>query len=232
MLNQGSDAITHMAFIMDGNRRWARSKGLSLEEGYRKGAEQLQAVVAWGIEHKISHMSFFAFGKENWNRPAFEVDLLWRTLVAQTSEIKKYLIKEEVSFSAIGDENHWPSDAREALKNLERATADFKRAHVGLVLDYSGSWDISQATLAYATSVAEDIENIKKPWTSFLKSSIFPDPQILVRTGGEQRLSNFYLYNIAYAELFFLQPYWPDFAKEDFESVLQLYEKRHRRFGK
>ncbi len=232
MLNQGNDAITHMAFIMDGNRRWARSKNFSLEEGYRKGAEQLKEVVAWGVEHKISHMSFFAFGKENWNRPAFEVDLLWRTLVAQTSEIQKYLVKEQVSFVAIGDENHWPADAREALKKLESATSGFTKAHVALVLDYSGTWDISQAAFAYAAAVADNSENLKKPWHLFLKSSVFPDPQILVRTGGEQRLSNFYLYNIAYAELFFLQPYWPDFAKEDFENVLQLYEKRHRRFGK
>lgn len=232
MLNQRNDAIRHMAFVMDGNRRWARSQNLSIDAGYRKGAEQLKAVVTWGIEHQISHMSFFAFGKENWNRPAFEVDLLWRTLVAQVSEIQKYLVKEEVAFSAIGDEDHWPSDAREALKNLESVTATFTKVHVALVLDYSGTWDISQAAAAYAIAVAQDIETLKKPWCSFLKSSAFPDPQVLVRTGGEQRLSNFYLYNIAYAELFFLQPYWPDFAKEDFENVLHLYEKRHRRFGK
>lgn len=223
MLQQGHSAIEHMAFIMDGNRRWARAQGLSLQDGYKQGADRLRSVVSWGIEHHISHMSFFAFGKENWARPRFEVELLWGTLVAEASNIQKELLSLDVAFTPIGDREHWPPAAREALLALEQATAHGTQARVALVLDYSGRWDIEQAVSRSAT--------MQQPWQSLLKSVIFPDPQLLVRTGGEQRLSNFYLYNIAYAELFFLEPYWPDFSKEDFESVLALYDKRQRRFG-
>lgn len=230
-ITESNTPLKHVAFIMDGNRRWARSQYLSLKEGYRCGAEKLRDVVSWGVGKNIPYLSFFAFGKDNWKRSQLEVDLLWGTLTQQAKEIEKYLREHEVAFVPIGDEGHWPKEARRALLNLQEKTAHFTRAQVGLIIDYSGCWDIEQAVAQHAQAILIDPNMDQQPWQRFLKSSVFPNPEILIRTSSEKRLSNFYLYNLAYSELFFPQCYWPDFSQEEFESILVMFDQRQRRFG-
>jgi undecaprenyl diphosphate synthase len=229
-INQGN-YLDHIAFIMDGNRRWAKAHGFSLQEGYRHGAEKINQVLSWVKTQHIPYVSFFAFGKDNWKRPQIEIDLIWKTLVAQAPEIQKNLQQKNIRFVAIGDREHWPAEARLCLENLETNTLEFDATHAGLVIDYSGTWDIEQACLRYAQEQLKTTDNLPQSWQYYLKSAVFPEPQIIVRTGGEQRLSNFYLYNIAYTELFFIQQYWPDFTQQQFDDIVALYHKKQRRFG-
>lgn len=223
--------IKHMTFIMDGNRRWARSQRYSLREGYRSGAQKLKEVVSWGIPFGIQNFSFFAFGKDNWKRPQTEVDLLWQTLVQQVGEIEKHLKKEEVAFMALGDRDHWPKKARQSLETLEETTKHYTKARVALILDYSGQWDVEQAVDQHTQAVLENENNQSLPWQRFLYSERLPNPEILVRTGSEKRISNFYLYNLAYTELFFPECFWPEFSHQDFTAVLEEFARRGRRFG-
>jgi undecaprenyl diphosphate synthase len=217
--------LKHLAIIMDGNRRWAAEHGKEAYQGHLQGAKKARDCLAACLNAGIPYVSLFAFSKENWSRSQQEVAYLWDIIALQLQETTSFLMSQEVRFIAIGDKNNWPAKSRTILEQLINKTQHFTKMTVLLVLDYSGQWDIDQAVVRAAES------GNAPEWKRFLLTSSYPDPDILIRTGCEKRLSNFYLYNLAYTELFFPKVYWPDFTEEYLKEILSQYTKRKRRFG-
>lgn len=217
--------IKHLAIIMDGNRRWAAQHGKLPIQGHLHGAKNaincLEASLSFGVEY----ISLFAFSKENWARSPQEVSSLWEIIALQLQDTRSFLHEEKIRFIPLGDCDHWPAISREILLELQDQTQKYTRCTLIVALDYSGRWDIQQA-VSKAISL-----RCPENWEDYLMTNKFPDPDLLIRTGFERRLSNFYLYNLAYTELSFPNVYWPDFNKEDLRIIIEDFSKRKRRFG-
>ncbi len=226
----------HVAIIMDGNGRWAEQHGGARITGHEHGVESVRSVVEGAGEIGIEHLTLYAFSTENWDRPKEEVDALMGLLVQAIENETSELMKNNVRLSAIGNIAAMPDDVR---ANLDRCIASLQNntgLNLVLALSYSGQWDIMNAVKNIASDICnktlepEKISN--KLFRKYLSTSEIPDPELLIRTSGEYRISNFLLWEIAYAELYFTSKLWPDFRKEDlFEAVVD-YQNRERRFGK
>lgn len=219
----------HIGFIMDGNGRWAKKQGKPRNYGHQKGAEKVEDVVTWCFEAGVKYVSLYAFSCENWGRPKEEVDKIISLLVNFLKKYTKTLIKNEIRLVVSGDISVFDSDIIESIKKAEELTSHFKERTLNIAINYGGRQEIvSAVNNLIDKGEAVSIESLSNQ----LAVRGIPDIDLVVRTSGEIRISNFYLWQIAYAELYFTDVLWPDFSKEEFENALIWYSNRNRRFGK
>ena len=222
----------HIAITMDGNGRWAKTKGKFRIFGHKSGVKAVRDTVEGAAEIGIDYLTLYAFSTENWNRPKKEVDALMFLLVSTINKETKTLMDNNIKLAAIGDLTSLPKKCQEELKESIEKTKNNNRTTLILALSYSSRWEILNAIKQI---VKEDItaDQINEDlFSQYLTTKGVPNPELLIRTSGEQRISNFLLWQIAYSELYFTDVLWPDFRREDlFESIVE-YQKRERRFGK
>lgn len=215
----------HVTLIMDGNGRWAKQRGEERIKGHIEGVESVRAVMETSVELGIPYVSFFAFSEENWGRPEAEVlglmELMFKSMKA---ELHTFL-EQKIHFVVIGNRSRLTPELNAAIDELDRLTAGGDRMTMILFMSYSGKWDIQQAAKRMAEAGADSIE-------PFLATAGIPDPDLLIRTSGEQRISNYLLWQLAYTEFVFTDTLWPDFRKEEYKKALEEFASRDRRFGK
>lgn len=222
----------HVAIIMDGNGRWAQSQGKERIFGHFNGVEAVRASLKAATKAGVKYLTLYAFSTENWNRPKEEVEALMNLLVHTIVEEIDELDKNEVRLLTIGDTDSLPESCKvELSKGMER-TAHHDRVNLILALSYSARWEILNAVRQINEKHMLSNEITEETIREHLTTSAFPDPELLIRTSGEKRISNFLLWQIAYAELHFTETFWPDFNEEDFYKAICDYQSRERRFGK
>jgi len=222
----------HIVLFPDGNRRWAKERGLNTLEGHKKGYENLLNFCQWCKKRGVKIGTAFGFSTENWNRSKEEVDYLMRLLEnALIENIGKY-DKDGVKIRIIGQKDRLPKSLQEAIKKTEEATKNNSNFILNLAISYGGRWDIVNAVknIVNKGTPADKID--EKTLGEHLSTAGLPDPDLVIRAGGEKRMSNFVLWQAAYAELYFCPKYWPDFSEEDFNEALEEFDRRQRRFGK
>lgn len=227
----------HVAIIMDGNGRWARKRFLPRNEGHRRGVENVRRVVEAAKDYALTHLTLFAFSAENWNRPKGEVDALMDLLLRYLREQREQLDRNRIRLRVIGRKDGLPSRVREALDEIEERTKDYPRYTLGLALNYGSRMEVVDAVNRYLEAVraGRDVPSSLQKWEDFvpfLYTEGFPDPDLIIRTSGEYRVSNFLLLQGAYAEYHFTPVLWPDFDEECFAEAIETYARRERRFGK
>ncbi len=226
----------HVAIIMDGNGRWAKKKGNQRIFGHKNGVKAVREVTEAAGEIGIKYLTLYAFSTENWNRPRNEIDALMSLLVSTINSETKTLLKNNVRLKAIGDKTNLPDKVRQKLQEAIEKTKHGTGLTLILALSYSARWEITNAVQNIVGDAqknkldasAIDHELINK----YLQTNAYPDPELLIRTSGEYRISNFLLWQIAYSELYFTETLWPDFRKEDFFKAIVEFQLRERRFGK
>lgn len=227
---------SHIAIIMDGNGRWAREKGEDRLYGHYHGVESVRNIVEGCAELGIGYLTLYAFSTENWDRPQDEVSGLMELLVQTIRKEVPTLNKNNIRLHVIGNVDMLPDSARKELEEAKKETAVNTGLNLVMALSYSSRWEIIQAVQKIAGEVEEGKcrpENIDhKLFESKLCTSGFPDPELMIRTSGEYRISNFLLYQLAYSELYFTKTLWPDFRKENLYEAIYDYQNRERRFGK
>ncbi len=225
----------HIAIIMDGNGRWAKERGLPRLEGHRSGAESVREVMEACIELGVEYLTLYAFSSENWGRPEAEVTALMALLDRFLDEKAKDLDRQQIRLRVIGQLDRLPSSTRELIARLEARTADYRAMTLVLALSYGGREEIVEAARSLAiAAVAREItpEVIDNDlFASRLQTVGIPDPDLLVRTSGEMRVSNFLLWQISYSEIVIVKKLWPDFRQGDLFEVVKEYQRRNRRFG-
>lgn len=235
-MTPASDKIpTHVAIIMDGNGRWAKQRHLPRIEGHRRGVETVRAIIDAARDHGVKFLTLYAFSVENWKRPQDEVAGLMTLLDYFLKKETKTLIKNKVRLLTIGRTDEMPDAVRKRLADAKEATAHFKNHTLILALNYGSRTEVLDAARSYAKAVAAGKQNPDDAsWDSFarhLYTADIPDPDLVIRTSGETRISNFLLMQAAYAEFIFTPVLWPDFTKEEFAAALADYAKRERRYG-
>jgi undecaprenyl diphosphate synthase len=226
----------HVAIIMDGNGRWAKARGLGRGEGHREGVNAIRRVVEAASKASVQYLTLYAFSTENWNRPTEEVKGLMDLMVYAISRETPDLKKNGVRIRSIGDMDRLPAYARTALGECIRETAEGTGLTLVLALSYSSKWELSTAARNMAADVVkgvleeEDID--EETFAGYLTTRDIPDPDLLIRTGGEQRMSNFLLWQCAYAEFYFTGTFWPDFGEDTLYEAIIEYQGRERRYGK
>ena len=224
-MNSLENVPTHVAFIMDGNGRWARQRGKDRIFGHFEGVESVRAVMEASVEFGVKYISFFAFSEENWNRPEAEVNGLMELMMDTIHRELRTFLDNGIRFRLLGNRSRLSKKLNDAIDGLEAATAEGTRMTAIVFLSYSGKWDIRQAARRMAEDGGSDIED-------YLVTAGIPDPDLLIRTSGEKRISNFMLWQLASTEFVFTDTLWPDFRKEVSRNVLLEYASRDRRFGK
>jgi undecaprenyl diphosphate synthase len=220
-----------LAIIMDGNGRWARRHGLPTASGHRAGTRALRRTVETCLELNVRSLAVFAFSTENWTRPKDEIDALM-TILAETIEKElPELAEQGVRTRFIGRRERVGSNLREAMEKIEKATADKKRLDLWIAFDYGGRTELIEAARNMLEAGVDPNKLDEEVFTSFLSAPEMPDPDLLIRTSGESRISNFLLWQIAYTELAFVEKLWPEFGPADLRAALQAYTRRRRRFG-
>lgn len=225
----------HVAIIMDGNGRWAQARGLDRSEGHVEGVNTVRRITEAASEAGVEYLTLYAFSTENWNRPRQEVDALMHLIGIAIERETPDLIRNNVRLTMIGDVERMPAEALERLRGCIDRTAHCTGLVLNLALSYSARWEIANAARTLARKVADGMlapEEIDEACVgSAMTTADMPDPDLLIRTGGDMRISNFLLWQIAYAELYFTPVFWPDFSKEDFRRALSQFGGRQRRFG-
>ena len=226
----------HVAIIMDGNGRWANLRGRPRSDGHAEGVTSVHRAVEFSSDMGIEYLTLYAFSTENWNRPQEEVDTLMHLIGWAIERELPELLRNNVRIHLIGDIDRIPDDARRRLRNSEQATAHCTGLRLLMCLSYSSRWEITEAARRLARQVSDgslDPESIsEQSIADNLATAGIPDPDLLIRTGGEQRISNFLLYQIAYSELYFTNTLWPDFDKVAYAEAIIDFQQRERRFGK
>ncbi|KRO68435.1 MAG: UDP pyrophosphate synthase [Cryomorphaceae bacterium BACL11 MAG-121128-bin16] len=222
----------HIAIIMDGNGRWAKSKGKLRVFGHKNGVTAVRDTVEAAAEIGIQFLTLYAFSTENWERPESEVNALMTLLVTAINKETKTLMTNNIKLSTIGDTNSLPSKAKKELLEAIEKTKDNTRMTLILALSYSGRWDILNATKNLITDGIDPNVINEQVFQQYLTTKSVPEPELLIRTSGEYRISNFLLWQIAYSELYFTDTLWPDFRRIDLEKAILDYQNRERRFGK
>lgn len=226
----------HIAVIMDGNGRWANRKGAARIFGHRNAIQAVKDVTEGCGELGIKYLTLYAFSTENWGRPKEEVDGLMELLVNTLKKEINSLHENQVRLQTIGDIGHLPIACQDNLKDAIEATKENNGLTLILALSYSGRWEILEATKAILADVKTGKVDIaaldEKTFSGYLKTKGIPDPELLIRTSGEMRVSNFLLWQIAYTELYITKTLWPDFRREDLYEAICVYQTRDRRFGK
>ena len=226
----------HISVIMDGNGRWAKQKGFLRAFGHEEGAKSVRDVVEGCAEIGVPNLTLYAFSTENWNRPKREVDTLMRLLVNSLKKEMKTLTENDIRLHAIGNINSLPKKAQKELKEVTEKTKGNKRMTLTLALSYGSREEIVQAVKSISEKVKNEEILAEAIDESIINEHLYtrnlPDVDLLIRTSGEQRISNFLLWQIAYAELYFTNILWPDFRREDLYEAIYNYQTRERRFGK
>ena len=218
----------HVAIIMDGNGRWGIKKKKTRNFGHKKGIEVLEKIIDFSIEKKISILTLYTFSTENWKRPRKEIDFLFKLLHNSLNKNIQKIIKKGIRLKFIGDKTLFSKNLKKTLIKSEKITQVNKKIHVNIALNYGSKNEIIQCIKILIKKKKKITDkNIK----NYLFTSGMPDPDILIRTGGKKRLSNFLLWQIAYSELFFLNKLWPDFTTKDFSNILLKFKKIKRNFG-
>ncbi|HTO16657.1 MAG TPA: isoprenyl transferase [Edaphocola sp.] len=226
----------HIAIIMDGNGRWAKERDESRIVGHSEGVNSVRAVVEACSEAGVKYLTLYAFSAENWNRPKIEVDALMELLVSTIRKEADHLKKNNVKLELIGNLSDLPDVCQKELKEGIDITSGCSGLTLVLALSYSAQWEIVEAVRKIAERVKAGIFNPEdintQLFSQFLSTHNYPDPELLIRTSGEYRISNFLLYQIAYSELYFTDTQWPDFRKDELFKAIECYQNRERRFGK
>lgn len=226
----------HVAVIMDGNGRWATSRGLDRSAGHVEGVKTVRRITEAASETGIEYLTLYTFSTENWNRPKAEVDALMHLIVIAIERETPDLIKNNVRLRMIGDVNRLPAEARERLDRCIADTAACSGLTLTLALSYSSRWEILEACRRFATDVKEGRKSPESmaadaDFEQYLTTASMPDPDLLIRTGGDHRVSNYLLWQISYAEIYVTDTFWPDFSREDFFTAIANYQNRERRLG-
>lgn len=224
----------HVAIIMDGNGRWAKQRGQERSFGHQAGAETVHTIAEDAALLGVKYLTLYTFSTENWNRPEMEVAALMRLLIDSLEE--QIFMKNNIRFRIIGEIEKLSPAVREALEECVEHTSSNTGMCMTLALSYSSRWELTHTMRRIAQEVKEDIISPKDIDEAYISSRLvtnyMPDPDLLIRTGGEQRLSNYLLWQCAYSELYFCETYWPDFKTEEFYKAILSYQNRERRFGK
>jgi len=223
--------IKHVALIMDGNGRWARKRGLSRIEGHRKGVKRVNEMIDAAIEHDLRAITFYTFSMENWGRPAPEVNALMKILSSFIKSEMNRLSGLNIVFRAIGNIEKLPKGVQKLLKKFEDFTKDNTGVIVTSALSYGGRAEIVEAVKKLIEEGVRPQDVDEKMLGSYLYTVGIPDPDLIIRTSGEMRLSNFLLWQSAYSEFYFTKTLWPDFGKDEFASAIKEFKSRERRFG-
>lgn len=226
----------HIAVIMDGNGRWAKEKGEERLYGHANGVSSVKAVTEGCAELGVDYLTLYTFSKENWNRPEDEVNGLMSLLVSTIKEQVDDLNKNNVRFGVIGDLDNMPEKPKKELEYAIARLADNTGLHLILALNYSSRWEIQHAVKTISNDIQQNKLNPEDINEELIQQHLttkhIPDPELMIRTGGERRISNFLLYQLAYAELYFTETLWPDFSKEHLFNAVIDFQQRERRFGK
>lgn len=225
----------HISIIMDGNGRWARQQGKIRLFGHKAGKETVSEVTTECAKIGVRYLSLFAFSEENWNRPADEVKGLMELMLKSMIAERETLIKNNIRFRVIGNYAHLSETLLEAIRQLEADTAGNTRMTLILMLSYSGKWDLLQAARRFAAdtlAAGRELPLDEDTFASYLATAGIPDPDLLIRTSGEQRISNYMLWQCAYTEFWYTPVLWPDFRTKDLQQAIDEFNKRQRRYGK
>ncbi|MCQ2151656.1 MAG: polyprenyl diphosphate synthase [Bacteroidales bacterium] len=225
----------HVTIIMDGNGRWAGKQGKQRLLGHNAGVESVRSCCEYAARHGIEYLSIYAFSEENWARPEDEVSGLMKIMVKAVKSEADTFMKHNMRFLVIGNRNHLPSDVLEAADELQRRTSGNTGTTVVVMLSYSGRWDIVQAARKYAQRCLENgglVDLGENEFAGLLSTADIPEPDLMIRTSGEQRISNYMLWQCAYTEFYFTDVLWPDFREKDFDLAIQSFNQRQRRYGK
>ena len=225
----------HVSIIMDGNGRWAREQGHERIFGHKKGVETVRVVAEAAAEAGVKYLSLYAFSEENWGRPKEEVDFLMHLMMDSIASEVEMLMKNGVRFRVLGNLARLPETLQQGIAALEEKTRENTALDLILFVSYSGKWDIFQAAKKFAAEHSgEDIDKITdmSAFSKYLVTDGIPDPDLIIRTSGEERISNYLLWQGAYSELLFVKKMWPEFGKEDFAAALAEFASRDRRYGK
>ncbi|MET0442553.1 MAG: polyprenyl diphosphate synthase [Casimicrobiaceae bacterium] len=226
----------HVAIIMDGNGRWAHNRHLPRVAGHRRGVDAVRSTVKAAIQRGVEYLTLFAFSSENWRRPADEVSILMELFLRALEQEVAKLHDNDIRFKVVGDRSRFAPRIRELMSAAETLTAGNGRLTLTVAANYGGRWDIAQAAQAYfaanpgalAPGAAIDPDAL----TQYLSMSYAPEPDLFIRTGGERRVSNFLLWQLAYTELYFTDTLWPDFDATTLDAAIRSYGERERRFGR
>ncbi len=224
----------HVSIIMDGNGRWAKARGLDRTYGHAEGVESVRACIEFAVEKGIEYLSVYAFSEENWNRPAYEVNALMELMMKAMIKETETFLKNHVRFLVLGNRARLSESINRTIDDLERSTSQDYGTTLILFVSYSGKWDILQAMKKAAAELSrEDFQKMElSDFDRYLVTAGIPDPDLLIRTSGEIRISNYLLWQTAYTEFYFTDVLWPDFRKEEFAKALEAYAQRDRRYGK
>lgn len=225
----------HVAIIMDGNGRWAQARGLERSAGHVRGVDTVRLITECASEAGVDYLTLYAFSTENWNRPQAEVDALMHLIVMAIERETPDLIKNNVRLQVIGDIERMPAEARERLMRCVDETSQDTGLTLVLALSYSARWELTRAMRLMGADAAcgklDPATITDATVEKYLATAGMPDPDLLIRTGGDMRVSNFLLWQIAYAEIYVTPKYWPDFTKADFMDAIADFQRRQRRFG-
>lgn len=221
----------HIAIIMDGNGRWAMERNQPRTMGHQAGVDTVKRITEECVRLGVEYLTLYTFSTENWNRPADEVAALMGLILTSLEE--EIFMKNNVRFRTIGDRSRLPEDVRQKIEELEQHTANNSAMTAVIALSYSSRWEITDTIRQLVGDKKVSAEDITEDFISQrLQTSFMPDPDLLIRTGGELRISNYLLWQIAYSELYFCETYWPDFMEADLHKAIEDYQHRQRRFGK
>ena len=221
--------INHVAIIMDGNGRWGLKKYNSRRFGHQKGIKTVEKIIEASIKKNISFLTLYTFSTENWKRPKYEINFLFKLLEDYLEKNINILLKNNIKFKVLGNLNKFPKNLKNLLNNAIKLTSKNRKLQINLALNYGSKYEILRSLKTIVKKkLPINVKNIEKN----LYTSNIPDPDILIRTGNTNRLSNFLLWQLSYAEIFFVKKLWPDFNKKDFNKILDEFKKIKRNYGK
>ena len=229
-----TDIPRHIAIIMDGNGRWARQRGMERSQGHQAGVETVRRITTECARLGVQYLTLYTFSTENWNRPSDEISALMGLVLSSLED--EIFMKNNVRFRVIGDRKRLPQEVQDKLKATEEHTQHNTAMTMVVALSYSSRWELTETMRHIATEVQqgqlhpEDID--EQTITQHLQTYFMPDPDLLIRTGGEVRISNYLLWQLAYTELYFSDRFWPDFNEEDLHKAIESFQQRQRRYGK
>ena len=226
----------HVAIIMDGNTRWAENNNLDKNDGHKEGVKKARLAVEFFLENKIKNLTLFSFSTENWGREKKEVKALLKLFLEAINEQTPDLIKNKVKLNFIGEISRFDKALINKIKSSQTKTSKYvSKMSLNIAISYGGRWDIEQALKSIVKDILKrkiKVKNIDESLiANYLSTSLIPDPDLIIRSAGEQRISNFYLWQAAYSEIYFSKKLWPDFNERDFKKALDEYAQRKRKFG-
>jgi undecaprenyl diphosphate synthase len=222
----------HIAIIMDGNGRWATKRLLPRVAGHVKGVDAVRKIVEACVDRGVEYLTLFAFSSENWRRPADEVSYLMGLFVTALEREVSKMHANNIRLKVVGDLSRFDDKLRDMIANAERRTANNSRLTVTVCANYGGRWDIMQATSKMVAANPGTLDYTEEMLAPHLAMAYAPEPDLFIRTGGEERISNFLLWQLAYSELYFTDTFWPDFSPESLDTAIASYQSRERRFGR